>query len=67
MHTCVKFKFANKIHVEAVHEWSLVRVKVEPHSTSCLSSALFILPLFYVIRIYVHYMHSQKRVSGNQA
>ena len=33
--------------MEAVHERSLVSVKVEPRSTSRLSSALFILPLFY--------------------
>ena len=44
--TCVKFTVANKI--EAMLEWSLVRVKVEPRSTSRLSSALFILPLFYL-------------------
>ena len=46
MCTCVKFTFANKI--EAVQERSLVSVKVERLSTSCLSSALFILPLFYL-------------------
>ena len=44
--TCVKFTVANKI--EAMLEWSLVRVKVEPRSTSRLSSAFFILPLFYL-------------------
>ena len=33
--TCVKFTFANKI--EALHERSLVSVKVEPRSTSRLS------------------------------
>ena len=43
---CVKFMFANKI--EAMHERSLVSVKIEPRSTSRLSSALFILPLFYL-------------------
>ena len=43
---CVKFTCANKI--EAMHERSLVSVKVEPRSTSRLSSALFILPLFYL-------------------
>ena len=42
--TCVKFTFANKI--EAMHEKSLVSVKVEPRSSSRLSSALLILPLF---------------------
>ena len=47
MRTCVKFTFANKI-IEAMHERSLVRAKVEPRSTSRLSSALFILPLFYL-------------------
>ena len=31
-----------------MHERSLVSVKVEPCSTSRLSSALFILPLFYL-------------------
>ena len=44
--TCVKFTFENKIR--AMHERSLVSVKVEPRSTSCLSSALFTLPLFYL-------------------
>ena len=46
LRTCVKFTFANKM--EAMHERSLVSVKVEPHLTSRLSSALFILPLFYL-------------------
>ena len=41
--TCVKFTFANRI--EAMHERS---VNVETFSTSRLSSALFILPLFYL-------------------
>ena len=51
MHTCVKFTFANKI--EAMHERSLVSLRIEPRSTSRLSSTLFILPLFYyVIKIY---------------
>ena len=44
--TCVKFMFANKI--EAMCEGSLVGVKVELRSTAHLSSALFILPLFYL-------------------
>ena len=44
---CVKFTFANKI--EAIHERSLVSVKVEPRSTSRLSSALFIFPQFYLL------------------
>ena len=48
MRTCVKLTFANKI--EAVHERSLVRVKVEPRSTSRLISALFILPLLFYLR-----------------
>ena len=39
--TCVG-AFTNKI--EAMHERSLANVKVEPRSTSRLSSALFILP-----------------------
>ena len=46
LRTCVKFTFAN--NMEAMHERSLVSVKVEPHLTSRLSSALFILPLFYL-------------------
>ena len=41
--TCVIFTFANRI--EAMHERS---VNVETFSTSPLSSALFILPLFYL-------------------
>ena len=45
MGTSVKFTFANKI--EEMHERSLVRVKFEPRSTSSLTSALFILTLFY--------------------
>ena len=43
---CLKFTFANKI--EAIHERSIVSVKVEPRSTSRLSSALFIFPQFYL-------------------
>ena len=46
MRTCVKFTLTNQI--EAMRERSLVSVKVEPRSTSRLSSALFILPLFYL-------------------
>ena len=44
--TYVKSTFANKIG--AMHERSLVSVRVEPRSTSRLSSALFSLPLFYL-------------------
>ena len=46
--TCVKFTFANK--VEVMHGRLLISIKVEPCSTSnsCLSSTLFILPLFYL-------------------
>ena len=44
--TCVKFTIGNKI--EAMHERSLDSVKVEPGSTSRLSSAIFILKLFYL-------------------
>ena len=44
--SCVKFTFANKI--EAMHERSLVSLKVEPRSTSRLRSALFTLPLFHL-------------------
>ena len=43
--TRIKFTFANKI--EAIHERSLVSVKVEPRSTWRLISTLYILPLFY--------------------
>ena len=54
MYMCVKFTFA--YYIKAVHERSLVSVKVEPRSTSRLNSALFILPLFYdVIKINVRY------------
>ena len=49
-----------------MHERSLVSVKVEPRSTYGLSSALFILPLFY-LRDYNQFMRvnarSQRRVS----
>ena len=44
--TCIKCSFTNKI--EAMQKRSLVSVKVEPRSTSHLSSALFMLPLFYL-------------------
>ena len=44
--TCVKFTFGNKI--EAMHETWFANIKVEPRSTSRLSSVLFILPLFYL-------------------
>ena len=44
--TCVKFTFANE--TDALHERPLLRVKVEPCSTSRLSSALFLLLLFYL-------------------
>ena len=58
--TCVKFTFANKI--EAIHERLLVSVKVEPRSTSHLSSALYLASiLFTCVNVC-----SQKRVSGNQ-
>ena len=54
MYMWVKFTFP--YYVEAMHERSLVSVKVEPRSTSRLNSALFIVPLFYdVIKIYVRY------------
>ena len=45
LRTCAKFTSANKI--EAMHEIWHVSVKVEPRSTSRLSSTLYILPLFY--------------------
>ena len=46
--SCVgAFTLANRI-VAAMHERSLVSVKVESRSTSRLSSALFIFPLFYL-------------------
>ena len=44
--SCVKFTFANKI--EVMQERSLVSVTVKPRSTSRISSALFISPLFYL-------------------
>ena len=44
--TCVKFTLANKI--EAMKDRSLVSGKDELRLTSRLSSALFILPLFYL-------------------
>ena len=44
--TCVKFTFANKM--EARHEKSLISVKVDPRSTSLLSSALFISCLYFI-------------------
>ena len=46
LRACVKFTFANKI--EAMDERSHESVKVEPLSTSCLISTLYILPLFYL-------------------
>ena len=55
----------------AMHERSLESVKVEPCSTSRLSSALFILPLFYLgdeikfACVNVRRQLRQKRVSGN--
>ena len=42
----IKFTFANKI--EVMRERSLASVKVEPRLISCFSSALSILPLFYL-------------------
>ena len=44
--TCMKFTFANNI--EAMNERLHVSVKVEPRSTSCLISTLYVLPLFYL-------------------
>ena len=44
--TCVKFTFANK--VEAMHGRLLISIKTECCSASHFSSALFILPLFYL-------------------
>ena len=47
--------FAKK-KIEAMQEWSLVSVKVEPRSTSHLSSSLFYLSsifIIYVIKINV--------------
>ena len=43
-------------------------VKIEPRSTSRLSSALFILSLFYLraLKFTCINLRSQKRVSGNQ-
>ena len=42
----MKFTFANNI--EAMNERLHVSIKVEPRSTSCLISTLYILPLFYL-------------------
>ena len=47
MRTCIKFSFANKI--KAIYERSLVSVKALSRSISRLSSALPILPLFYLV------------------
>ena len=44
--TCVKLPLGNKIG--AIHERSLASVKFEPPSNPRLSSAHFILPLFYL-------------------
>ena len=51
-----------------MHERSLISVKVEPRSTSRLSSELFILPLFYFTGLKFTCINvcSQKCVSGNQ-
>ena len=65
--TCVKFTFANKM--KAMHERSLESVKVEPRSTSRLSSALqFYLSsiLFTWLKFTCFNVRSQTRVSGNQ-
>ena len=64
--TCVKFTFADEI--EAMHESSLVSVKVEPRSTSRLSSAPFCLAsiLFKRLKFTCVNVRNQKRVSGNQ-
>ena len=44
--TCVKFTFANE--TEGLHERPLLSVKVEPRSTSRLSSSVFLLPTIYL-------------------
>ena len=64
--TCVKFTLANII--EAMHERLHESVKVEPHSTSRLSSALFYLAyiLFTRLKFTCVNVRSQNRVSGNQ-
>ena len=51
-----------------MHERSLVSVKVEPHSTSSLNSALFYLAsiLFTCLKFTCVNVRSQKRVNGNQ-
>ena len=66
VHMHVKFTYANK--VVAMHERSLVIVKVEPRSTSRLSSAPFYLAfiLFTKLKFKCVNVRSQKRVSGNQ-
>ena len=40
--------YVRKNKIEAMHERSLVSVKVEPRSTSRLSLAVFILPLLHL-------------------
>ena len=42
--------YVRKIYIRklTMHERWLVNVKVEPRSTSCINSSLFILPLFYL-------------------
>ena len=59
--------YVRKIYIRklTMYERWLVNVKVEPRSTSCINSSLFILPLFY-LRDYHLRALSQKRVSGNQ-
>ena len=65
--TCVNFTSENK--KEAMHERSLVSVKLEPRSTSRLRSPFYLACFFiYVIKINFTCVNvpSQKYVSGNQ-
>ena len=62
--TCVQFTFANKI--QAMHERSLVSVKVEPCSTSRLSTFYLASILFTWLKFACVKVRSQKRVSENQ-
>ena len=59
--TCVKFTFANKI--EAMHERSLVSVRVEPRSTSRFEVSTFYLAsiLFTWLELTCVYVRSRKR------
>ena len=66
--TCVKFTFANK--VEAMHERSLVSVKVEPRSTTLsfkLSTFYLASILFTWLKFTCDNVRIQKRVSAGKS